>query len=219
MSRFRRSLTALACALVLPAQAVARAEPDELVTQCSATHFRGDPRLGPEVLPEQGPVGAQLVGYRRTGELGEQQFLDTYWDAAAGWWRYPPAGGYLLDGDGKPLVGQAQLLAGNRVDRYGSEFGQYLAPAGSSYGSRSIPPQSLVSTPAAYCNYRSYLVLKPFTVDSGPIAPWFGQPGRGRQFQLKAEHVPGAPSPLTVAWLLDNGYLHRVIGPPRSQAG
>ncbi|RSM90441.1 DUF4237 domain-containing protein [Kibdelosporangium aridum] len=184
-------------------------------TECSATHFQDDPRLGPEVLPDRGAVGRQLFGYQRTGHLSQQQFFDRYWDSAANWWRYPPADGYVIGPDGKPLIFRTKLVNGQLIDRYGSEFGQYLAPIGSPYASRSIPPQSLVSTPAAYCNYRAYRVTRSFTVDSGPIAPWFAQPGHGWQYQLKTEHVPGAPSPLNVKWLLDNGYLERVIGPPQ----
>jgi hypothetical protein len=184
-------------------------------TECSATTYQNDPRLGPEVLPDQGPVGRQLLGYRRTGSLPQQQFFDQYWDSTANWWRYPPADGYVIGPGGKPLIFRATLADGQLIDRYGSEYGQYLAPIGSPYASRSIPPQSLVSTPATYCNYRAYRVRKPFTVDSGPIAPWFGQPGFGWQYQLRTEHVPGAPSPLNVKWLLENGYLERIIGPPQ----
>jgi hypothetical protein len=57
------------------------------------------------------------------------------------------------------------------------------------------------------CNYHVYEVLKPFEVEEGPIAPGFGQPGYGRQYQLVSALIPGSPSPLTVMWLLDNGYL------------
>jgi hypothetical protein len=213
MSRLRHAMIAVltVVTLVVPvAPAVARPLG---TTECSETHFLDDRRLGPEVLPNRGILANQFTGYRRTGTLSRQQFFDQYWDPSANWWRYPPLDGYVIGPDGKPLISRTTLMHGWLIDRYGSEFGQYLAPIGSPYASRSIPPQSLVSTPAAYCNYRAYRVTKPFTVDSGPIAPWFGQPGHGWQFQLKTEHVPGAPSPLTVKWLLDNGYLHRIIGP------
>jgi len=210
-----------------PAGAVAAGEPAyqataSPTTECSAAYFHDDRRLGPAVLPKLGAVGVQLIGYRRTGGLPPQRFLDTYYDPSAnggqGGWRYPPADGYVIGPDGRPLVKPSTLVVGQRIDRYGSEFGQFLAPLGSPYASRSIPPQSLVSSPAEYCNYRAYRVLKPFTVDSGPIAPWFAQPGRGWQYQLKTAHIPGAPSPLNVKWLLDNGYLQRVSGPPQAMA-
>jgi hypothetical protein len=53
-------------------------------------------------------------------------------------------------------------------------------------------------------------VLESFAVDTGPIAPWFAQPGGGRQFQLVASLVPGAPTPLNVMWLVNNGFLERL---------
>lgn len=200
------------------APATAAAQPESSQTECSASYHLGDRRFGPETLPNTGIVGFELTRYRRTGNLTPQQFLDKYWDPAAAWWRYPPLDGYLLDRDGKPIIIPVRLRAGQYIDRYGSEFGQFLAPIGTSYAGRSIPPQSLVSTPAGYCNYRAYRVLKPFKVDSGPIAPWFEQSGMGWQYVLKGNHIPGAPTPLTVKWLLENSYLERVIGPPQALA-
>jgi hypothetical protein len=177
--------------------------------ECSTADFHGDRRLGPEQLPSTGAVGRQLWGYQRTGGLGEQAFLDRYYDAEARSWRYPPADGYVTRPDGTPIEIQQTLGSGRRIDRYGSEYGSYLAPEGLPYATRAIPPQSLDSEPAAPCNYHVYKVIRPFTVDAGPIAPWFGQPGYGWQFQLDARHVPGAPARLNVLWLIDNGYLAR----------
>jgi hypothetical protein len=53
-------------------------------------------------------------------------------------------------------------------------------------------------------------VLKDFTVDAGPVAPWFAQPGYGLQYQLNSSLVPGAPASVNVTWLVNNGYLARV---------
>jgi Tuberculosis necrotizing toxin len=49
--------------------------------------------------------------------------------------------------------------------------------------------------------------MKILAVRSGPIAPWFGQPGHGWQYQLDPALVPNAPAALNVAWLVTNGYL------------
>src|SRR6058998_1514714 len=100
----RRLGLALASALLLlagtggtalAAPAAVAAQPS---TECSATFFQDDRRLGPQVLPTRGEVGRELRGYRRTGDLTVQQFLDTYWDPAAnggaGGFRFPPANGY-----------------------------------------------------------------------------------------------------------------------------
>ncbi|MFJ4674485.1 TNT domain-containing protein [Kitasatospora sp. NPDC088783] len=217
--RLRQFLAPLVAAVALFATAApgASAAPVEvriglgLGTECSAAFRHDDARLGPDRLPDAGPVGRQLFGYLRTGLLGEQQFLSTYYDSAAGSWKYPPSDGYLLLPDGTPIEGETTLRPGQAVDRYGSEYGAFLAPEGLPYANRSIPPSSLDGSPAAGCNYHDYRVLKPFEVHSGPIAPWFGQPGLGLQYQLDGALVPGAPSRLNMAWLVANGYLDRII--------
>ncbi|MFI5528253.1 TNT domain-containing protein [Kitasatospora sp. NPDC051853] len=212
--RIRQALLAIGMTVTLftatAATTAATAATPAPSSVCSTEDFHGDKRLGPDRLPATGAVGRQLRGYQRTGGLGEQQFLDTYYDGTAGSWRYPPADGYLTLPDGTPLEIQQTLLPGQRIDRYGSEYGAYLAPEGLPYPARALPPQSLDSDPAGPCNYHVYKVAKAFTVDAGPIAPWFGQPGHGWQFQLDARHVPGSPARLNVLWLIDNGYLARV---------
>jgi hypothetical protein len=184
------------------------------LSTCSAALFDGDRRLGPQALPARGEVGRELRGYERTGALTVQQFLATYWDPTAnggqGAFIFPPDNGYVIDPAGQPEVSERRLHPGEHIDRFGSEFGAFLAPEGASYASRSIPPQSLVSSPPEPCNYHEYRVLQPFAVDAGPIAPWFAQPGGGRQFQLVASLVPGAPTPLNVMWLVNNGFLARI---------
>jgi hypothetical protein len=183
-------------------------------TQCSVEDFNGDPRLGPRELPTWGSVGFELLSYDRFGGLTPAQFLATYWDPAAnggaGGWRYPPANGFLIGPFGQPVHTAMSLFAGQLLDRYGSEFGAFLAPTGSPYSSRAIPPQSLdnTTTPGT-CNYVAYRVARSFSVDGGPIAPAFGQPGLGLQYMLVGALVPGAPERLNVRWLIDNGYLLR----------
>nr|WP_042177999.1 TNT domain-containing protein [Kibdelosporangium sp. MJ126-NF4] len=178
--------------------------------------FQGDARLGPATLP--GPsdklVGPLLVGYQRTGGLSSKDFLDRYWDPAAndnqGAWRYPPQDGFLLDPQGQPIKWVRTLPVGTELDRFGSEFGGFLSPAGTSYAARSIPPQSLYTFEAAYpCNYHKYRVITAFAVSEGPIAPWFEQHGVGVQDKLERSLVPGEGR-LTVNWLLANNYLARV---------
>jgi hypothetical protein len=142
------------------------------------------------------------------------QFLATYWDPAAnsgaGGFIFPPDNGYVIGPNGQPEVSQVALQPGSDIDRYGSEFGMFLSPAGLPYAMRSIPPRNLDSTPPASCNYHDYQVLKAFTFDTGPIAPWFAQPGLGTQYQLDPTLIPGAPASTNVMWLLANGYLARI---------
>ena len=172
--------------------------------QCSTASYEDNSLLGPARLPVAGAVARQLLGYQRTGWQSPAGFLARYRDSAG--WIYPPDNGYLTIGT-VPLEWTATLKPGEDVDRYGSVYGSFLAPAGTPYALRAIPPSSLDSTPAAGCNYHDYRVRKPFNVETGPIAAWFDQPGGGLQFQLDGNLVPGAPAQLNVLWLLDNGYL------------
>lgn len=221
MKWLRRTLTGLASAGVLVALCTSSTSAAQapsglpgLTTECSAGYFHGDSRLGPDHLPLLGAVGLELLGYFRTGGEPSGVFLGTYYDPAAnsgtGGWIYPPDNGYALAPDGTPIEYHQTLLPGQDIDRFGSEYGGFLAPEGLPYSARSIPPQSLVSTPAAGCNYHDYRVLRPFTVDAGPIAPWFAQPGGGIQYQLDGTLVPGAPTAVNVMWLVNNGYLARL---------
>lgn len=217
----RRILTALALAAagvlgsVVPAAATTSAAVSATPSdQCSAAYLNNDARLGPADLPTTGAVGFELIGYRRTGSMSTADFLARYYDPTAnsgtGGWIYPPKNGYLLTPDGTPIEWHQTLLPGQDIDRYGSEYGSFLAPEYLPYAARAIPPQSLDSNPPATCNYHDYRVIKQFQVDAGPIAPWFAQPGGGLQYQLDATLVPGAPAQINVSWLVTNGYLARV---------
>jgi hypothetical protein len=197
--------------LAVAPSADAKAAPD---SQCSNANFDNDSRLGPEFLPDRGPIATIVVGYHRLAGLSPSQFLATYWDPTAnggtGGWRYPPDNGFLIL-HGQPDEFRFVLVPGRQVDRFGSEFGTFLAPVDTSYAERSLPPQNLDNFDPAYtCSYHDYRVLKPFTVEAGPIAPGFGQPGRGTQYQVISSLLPGDPATPNVMWLISNGYLKRV---------
>ncbi|MFC9424388.1 TNT domain-containing protein [Streptomyces sp. NPDC056987] len=174
--------------------------------------FLDDARLGPEYLPRawQKPVGPLLKGYQRTGKLSPSAFLKKYWEGPAdsGSWKYPPDDGFA-EVNGELDKKATALRPGEKLDRFGSEFGGYLAPAGDPYAKRALPPQNLNTRDAvAPCDYRVYRVLKPFSVWQGSIAPWFEQPGRGQQIKLDPVFLdPGEGQRLNVKWLLDHGYL------------
>ena len=213
--RIRRSIAAVVVTLIWAWGSPALSATGTPPNQCSADNFNGDARLGPRDLPSTGPVGLELTRYNRLAGLSPNDFIATYWDPTAfggqGGWRYPPFNGFLVGPNGQPIEAPIPLRIGQQVDRYGSEFGAFLAPFGILYSQRAIPPQSLdnTTTPAT-CNYRAYKVLKEFRVDGGPIAPAFGQPGKGVQYMLQGSLVPGAPAQLNVLWLVDNGYLQRL---------
>ncbi|HEX3873751.1 MAG TPA: TNT domain-containing protein [Solirubrobacteraceae bacterium] len=185
-----------------------------LTTTCSTAFYDGDSRLGPAQFQTLGSVALMLFGYNRLAGLSPQRFIATYWDptanSGAGSWRYPPDNGYLLIG-GNPVEYVSTLTRGEEIDRFGSEFGTFLAPEYTPYAARSLPPQSLDDFDPAYtCNYHLYRVVKPFKADEGLIAPAFGQPGLGLQIQLDPSLVSGAPTAgYNVMWLINNGYLAR----------
>lgn len=222
-NRMRAALSALVLAvtttLIPAAQAAAPAKDHRPASAlprpaiCSGA-YQGDARLGPEHLPRpwEPPVGPLLKGYQRTGDLLPQTFLTTYWKAAdttgpAGW-KYPPHDGFAeVNGEVDKHV--EVLTVGAELDRFGSEYGSYLAPAGDAYAQRALPPQNLTTRdPEHPCDYHTYTVAKPFAVWQGGIAPWFAQPGGGQQIKLDPVLLPpGEDQRLNVRWLLDHGYL------------
>ncbi|MFE7521418.1 TNT domain-containing protein [Streptomyces halstedii] len=221
MNRIRTVLAAMGVTAGLVVAPAANAAPRQEHAPRAAVAVRHEPctgeflddaRLGPTWLPRPGqaPVGPLLKGYKRTGTLSPAAFLKKYWEGPAdtGSWKYPPNDGFA-EVNGEIDKEPTQLRPGQRLDRFGSEYGGFLAPAGDSYGERALPPQNLNTREAATpCDYRVYKVAKPFWVWQGGIAPWFEQPGGGRQIKLDPVFLdPGAGERLNVKWLLDHAYL------------
>jgi hypothetical protein len=102
---------------------------------------------------------------------------------------YPPNNGFLGSS------GTATLVPGARIDRFGSDFGRFVSPEGTPFIQRSLPSSS------ASAPYSAFEVVKPFEVQAGEIAPWFGMPGRGVQYQLSTP----------VSQLIKDGYLRPVL--------
>lgn len=177
--------------------------------------YQNDFWLGPEVLPQTPPVSPLLVGYDRFGNLTEAQWIADY--HPPGGLIYPKDDGFLFIGDQSTAHPQ-ELLTGMRVDRFGSPTGKYLSPVGEPFARRAIPPVNL-NTPSMspQSNYHVYCVLRPFRVDAGPAAPWFGQPGLGQQYVLNPSYVLGPEhtgqetDKLNILWMINNGYLAEEI--------
>ena len=85
-----------------------------------------DPRLGPKKLPRRFPLLSFVTDYDRFGGLTPGDFLAKWTDAKSGWFVYPPQNGFQLDAQGKPILGNMTLQVGAKVDRFGSEYGEYL---------------------------------------------------------------------------------------------
>ncbi|MFD4693641.1 TNT domain-containing protein [Streptomyces sp. NPDC058463] len=151
-------------------------------------YYLNDWRLGPKVLPRTGAIGAMLRGYHRTGPTSAYWFLGCYWQTnpttgESGWW-YPNNDGFVLDRAGKPVKKALTLRVGQLVDLFGSGRGTFLAPAGTPYAKRAIPPSNLVRYTNDYpYSYHLYRVKEAITVEAGRIRPWFGQPGLGIQYK------------------------------------
>ncbi|MBS2963118.1 TNT domain-containing protein [Actinocrinis puniceicyclus] len=68
-----------------------------------------------------------------------------------------------------------RLAAGTVVDTFGPTFTRVLYDVATPFAARSLPVDYAAS------GYRRWRVLKDTAVWSGPVAPWFGQPGGGIQ--------------------------------------
>ncbi|KAF2036134.1 hypothetical protein EK21DRAFT_53081 [Setomelanomma holmii] len=159
------------------------------------TYVCGDVRLGPAILPSCLPLTSvidSISNYSRFGGLCPGEFLSTWTNYAAagqgGWFFYPYADGFANNTAGQPIRGRLTLKPGMLVDRFGSASGTFVAPAGTPYNQRALPPVNLNFPPgngmSVPYNYHVYEVKQPVVVLGGPVASWFGQPGFGTQFQL-----------------------------------
>ncbi|KZV94524.1 hypothetical protein EXIGLDRAFT_834944 [Exidia glandulosa HHB12029] len=164
----------------------------------------GDFRLGPLTLPTKLPLDNLIFKYDRLGGLCPGEFLEKYTNATTGSFVFPPHDGFLLDVHHKPIKGNVTLKVGTLLDRFGSETGTFMSPAFSPYIQRALPPVNLdpprEAPPNFPNNYHIYKVAKKFVVQAGPIAPAFGQPGQGTQYETTE----------SVATLVAGGFLERV---------
>ncbi|KUO10876.1 glycohydrolase toxin TNT-related protein [Streptomyces sp. DSM 15324] len=183
-------------------------------------YYCNDWRFGPARLPDSGPIGAALQGYNRFGTLTPVEFLNKWWDPTAdhgqGDWKYSsiPDDGFDHTNQGVPIATEAVLPVGQLLDRFGNEFGKFLAPAGATYAERSIPPSGLdTQDPRFPYNYHLYRVKKPTLVCAGPTAPAFEQPGQGVQYVTsvasQATYCPNVKTGATVSSLINSGNLER----------
>jgi hypothetical protein len=85
------------------------------------------------------------------------------------------------------------LKPGDVVDRYGgiSPKSEFVSPEGVPIEQRSLPATTDLKL------YNKFKVIKPFTVQPGIAAAWFGQPGGGIQYVT--------PHPINT--LISKGYL------------
>jgi hypothetical protein len=124
-----------------------------------------------------------VYGYDRLGGLCPGEFLRKWTFPSNGSYHYPDVMGFQLSTTDKPIDGEETLVKGMLIDRFGGVHGMFLAPAYTPFAQRSLPPSALndpMGGPTE--NYHVYRVERNFTVLSGTIAGWFGQPGQGTQY-------------------------------------
>lgn len=102
---------------------------------------------------------------------------------------WPPNRGF----DGEPV--NTTLEPGTMVDRYGYDGGYFASPEGTSYTERALP----VGTDKK--PYTVFEIVKPVEVQSGKIAPWFGEKGGGIQYEFSNK----------ISELLDQGKIRKVV--------
>ncbi|KAG8410967.1 hypothetical protein J3459_016789 [Metarhizium acridum] len=151
----------------------------------------GDNRLGPKELQNKeiltnNVLGPMLTKYNPFPGSCPGVFLGI-WGTDNGL-RYPQKNGFQLDSNGEPIIKNITLAPGTVIDRFGTDRGYFVAPYGTPYEQRSLPPMNLATNPkysdGTPYNFHVYEVIKDLPVRAGPIAPWFGQPGNGTQYVL-----------------------------------
>ncbi|MDY6998144.1 MAG: glycohydrolase toxin TNT-related protein [Actinomycetota bacterium] len=174
----------------------------------SGTHAPSDhagtpvepPRAG-EIFPEANPYGTL------TREQFDAQFVDEN-----GQLRYPdaddPAKPYAVPGSVRTLgLEEMRLeLDGEIVDRVGHPGGAWLAPDGTPYEGRALPPDSLEKD---YFRYRVNVenpLPTGWAIEQSRAAPWFGHPGEGTQYRIIA---PEGTRP-SVLKLIQFGFLEEI---------
>lgn len=70
------------------------------------------------------------------------------------------------------------LMPGTIIDRFGYRSGTFVSPQGTPFVMRALPDSTLLKP------FETYRVLKSIEVDGGLIAPAFGKPGLGIQYEL-----------------------------------
>ncbi|MEV7027030.1 glycohydrolase toxin TNT-related protein, partial [Kitasatospora sp. NPDC093558] len=170
----------------------------------TANLLQAQGKFGPATMPAK--VANLTQGYNPFGSLSRLDFVKTFWTEKAyqnrvtgAWepgWKYP-GDDYAKPGT-QVMLAKGDIKAGDVWDRFGDSGGRWLSPAAenASFGSRSIPPDSLS------LDYNRYKWAKDYdsgagTIERSKAAPWFGQEGGATQFKTEK----------TVSELCVAGYL------------
>ena len=133
-----------------------------------------------------------------------------YFDQLTGSENWPgQKGDPNIDGFVKGEYQKTTLSPGDKIDRFGSDYGHFFGNIGESKEMRAMSPNS------DFKNYNQYEILMDLPVLKGKIAPWFNQPGGGIQFKLDpffAKQIMSIPSDETaiIKKLIEFGYLRKL---------
>lgn len=133
-----------------------------------------------------------------------------YFDQQTGQTIWPGMNGDVnIDGFLNGKYEEIKLKPGAQIDRYGGNNGTYFAEAGIPIENRAMAPNSDFSC------YNMYEVKREIPMRKGEIAPWFGQPGGGTQYQIDPVFVEQIKAKLKkgesfIDGLIRMGYLKRL---------
>lgn len=155
--------------------------------------------LPAETVTEGGAPLAVVRGWDPTGGMP--------WDDFASRFGTPESRNWPLN-DGFPpgyIPQPAHLPEGAIIDRFGSEYGRYLAPDGTFFADRALAPESVGG------DYNRYIVTgKPlppgWQIVEGPVEPWYGQtpsPGTPQYMILGPDGVKPTVHELVRLGILD----------------
>ncbi len=113
---------------------------------------------------------------------------------------WPPYDGFISKTSAKLEPGKILLdrYGGKTVDGKFVDSGTYFAKAGTDFEKRALPNSFLDKSKPVPLN--TYEIIKDLPVYEGEAIPWFGQPGKGIQYQ----------TPLGVDELIEKGYIKRL---------
>lgn len=155
---------------------------EENVEWISRDTLSGSDRIRIQNWGDNAPIEDMYIKYKNVYQN------DLYYNQSTGEVRWPNNDGF--DEAPRNII----LQPGDRVDRYGSDYGTFLSPVGVPYEQRSLAPGTELKP------YSVFEVMKPIEVKSGKIATWFNQPGGGIQYIV----------PDIIDELIDKGFLRRI---------
>ncbi|MCV7379319.1 hypothetical protein BST11_05400 [Mycobacterium alsense] len=154
--------------------------------------------LPAETVTEGGAPLAVVRGWHPTGGLT--------WDEFASLFGTPETRSYPSNDGFQPgfVPHPAQLPEGAIIDRFGSEYGRYLAPDGTPFADRALAPESVGG------DYNRYMVTgKPlppgWQLVEGPVQPYYGQTPSPGSLQFMILGPDGVK--VSVRELVDRGIL------------